>query len=224
MAAPVLLYGGSFDPVHRAHIATVEAALQQLAPRQLRVIPCHIPPHKSPTHASAEQRLAMLNIAFADLDKVMIDTRELQRESVSYTYDTVVTLRQELGSDASLGFILGWDSWCNFNTWHRWRDILSQVNLVLVKRPGAYVNAAREDDQVLARYFEQHQVAIAELAASPAGKIAIMDTTERDIASRDIRQRLSQGLSINGLVSPEVTRYIAQHKLYTSLKNSNEQV
>lgn len=222
MAAPVLLYGGSFDPVHRAHIATVKAALNQLAPRELRVIPCHIPPHKSPTHASAEQRLAMLNIAFAGLDNVIIDTRELQRQEISYTYHTLVTLRQELTPDTSLCFILGWDSWRNFSTWHRWQDILTLVNLILVRRPGAYATATPAGELVLARYFDQHQVDIAALPASPAGKIAIMDTPEQDIASCDIRQRLSQGLSVNGLVTPEVTRYIAQHKLYTSIKNSNE--
>ena len=89
------LFGGAFDPPHKAHVALARAALAQLKLDELRIIPTGQAWHKSRTLSPAADRLAMVKLAFADLAGVLIDERELHRGGASYTIDTVLALRAE---------------------------------------------------------------------------------------------------------------------------------
>ncbi len=212
----VVLYGGSFDPVHLGHEQIVRTVSQQLAPQKIHIIPCHIPPHKARLHVENHHRLAMLRQVFDGvLPNCHIDTREMDSTSVSYTLDTVAALRQGLGESVSLNFVVGEDSWLNFSRWHRWRDILGQVNLVVVTRRGDWQSQMDDEDLAELRgYRDAHEVPLGTLDAYPNGRIAQLPMMAIDIASNTIRDRISAGESIDDMVSPSVANYIQQYGLY----------
>ncbi len=214
VSGPIVIYGGSFDPVHRAHEAMVNTALEQLQPEKILIVPCHIPPHKDPLLASNEHRLAMLELVFESKPQVCIDHRELQSDAPSYTVNTVKVLRDEFGPTVSLNFLLGGDSWSHFASWYQWEEILNVVNIVVASRPGE----VQENDALL-RYQQAHSCTLNELCASPFGAVAQLEFAELNIASKEIRHALAKGVTISALapfINEKVGEYIAKHGLYRS--------
>lgn len=233
MSGPIVVYGGSFDPVHLAHEAMVQAAIEQLQPEKVLIVPCHIPPHKEALKASNEDRLAMLELVFKQQPKVVIDTRELETEAPSFTVHTVRALRNEFGPDTSINFLLGGDSWRNFTSWFEWREILNLVNILIASRPGE----ALESDE-LKRYQNENSARTSALHDSAFGAIARLDFAEQDVASKEIRQALAKrgtiveedgagessveesvaeengGANAAQCLNAEVYAYIAKHGLY----------
>ena len=138
--AEVLLacYGGTFDPVHRGHVAIALAVADALqAP--VRLLPAADPPHRAPPGASASQRAQMLDLAVDGEARLCVDRRELDRDGPSYTLDTLVDLRREFGPEVALVWVLGMDSVCDLHRWHRWKELLDHAHLLGVERPGASV-------------------------------------------------------------------------------------
>lgn len=136
MTKCIALLGGSFDPVHLGHLALAAEFTQLLQADELRVIPAR-PWQKSALQATDAQRVAMLQLAFADLDvPVVIDTQELDRDGATYTVDTLRALRAELGDDASLVFLIGADQLQRLDTWRDWHALFELANLGVAARPG----------------------------------------------------------------------------------------
>ncbi len=188
------LFGGSFDPVHNGHIAVAALAREFLELSQVVFIPARIPPHKKRTvHASAAQRLAMLEVALSSRQEIFSIYRgELEREGPSYSIDTIEALRAE-NPDAEICFIVGSDNLTEIPTWHRYRDILARVTLCVAHRPG--------------------------YAGTPAGELSeatIVDlpSPEWGISSTMLRDFLERGYSCEGLLPAGVRGYAAQHELY----------
>ena len=96
------MLGGTFDPIHAGHLRSAVELREALALDELRFVPCHVPPHRHAPVASAAQRLRMLELAIADEPGLSIDTRELQRDEPSYSINTLIALRAELGAAAQL--------------------------------------------------------------------------------------------------------------------------
>lgn len=192
-----------------------EQVIAQLKPQKVHIIPCHMPPHKAGHHASNLDRSAMLVQAFGRFEEVQIDARELEKTTVSYTVETVKEIRKEAGSNVSLCFMLGQDSWLNFTTWHRWQEILDTVNIVVVNRPGA-TQVAVAGSAMLKQGEDVHpsEVPLAQIGEYTHGKIAKLPMQERDIASSAIRTAITGGKSINHMVSQDTADYIQKHKLY----------
>jgi len=215
---PIVLYGGSFDPPHTAHLNLITHAMCALEPQQLRILPCHIPPHKRGHVASPEHRLAMLRAVLKGVPGLIVDDRELRDTGVSYTVNTVRAIRQEVGGQARLDFLLGWDSWAQFSTWYCWEGILDEVNLVVAPRPPStnhsVARAISPDAAKLEIYEKNNRVAIEQLNSSRNGKIAMLEMDEIAIASSDIRTRLSRNEHIDDLVPGAVAEYIRTHDLY----------
>ena len=207
----LVLFGGSFDPVHLAHVGLVEGVSGLLSPDQIRVLPCHIPPHKPGLHASVAHRLAMLRLAFSHMPAVVIDEREVSSSKVSYSFDSVSEIRQEVGATASVCFLLGEDSWVNFSQWHRWQEILQRVNLLVVKRPGA---ASESCPQAISDYAAEHSVPYGDIARYACGKVAFLPVPERDIASTQVREGIKNDEDLQAHVPAFVADYIQRHALY----------
>ncbi len=207
----LVLFGGSFDPVHSAHVALVNGVSALLSPPQIHVLPCHIPPHKPGLHASAAHRVAMLRLAFEQAPKVVIDEREVLSGKVSYSIDTVMAIREEVGAAASVCFLLGEDSWRNFSTWHRWQDILQQVNILVAKRPGA---ETMPFDAALSRYAAKHSVPYDEIERHTHGKVAFLPLPENDVASTSVREGIKGGQPQHSDLPTPVADYIHGHALY----------
>ncbi len=193
MSAPRLgLFGGSFDPVHNAHLALAHSALDELRLDRVLWIPAGQQPQKAGRLSPAADREAMLRLAIAGEPRFVLDRRELLRAGPSYTLDTVRELQAEQPA-ATLFLLIGQDQYAGLHTWAGWRELLQRVVLAVANRPGA---APTVDADVLRH---PHQVV----------PLAMLD-----IAATDIRARAAQGQGIDHLVPPEVARYIERHGLY----------
>lgn len=213
-----ICYGGTFDPVHNGHLAVARAARDGLAAR-VYLLPAADPPHKGPTHADAHQRARMLDLAIAGETGLKVDRRELRREGPSYTIDTLLELRAELGPEAPLAWLVGGDSLGQLHTWHRWRDLFAQAHILVVQRPGAQVDAgtlARGAPDVAAEVAPRWR-RLATLAATPSGGLAVLPMQElRPESSTQLRRRIAAGDGWRDWVPPPVAGYIDRHHLYST--------
>ena len=128
MATGIL--GGTFDPVHNAHLAMARAALEALALERILWLPTGVPKYRAPARAPADHRVAMLRLAVEGEPRYAIDERELAPGHSGYTVDTL----------KSLGFrpvlLLGGDQYAKLETWHRWREVLELADIAVFARPG----------------------------------------------------------------------------------------
>jgi nicotinate-nucleotide adenylyltransferase len=186
------LFGGSFDPVHIAHLALAREALERLPLDEVRWIPAGQPWQKKRQLMSPQHREAMVKLAIAGEPRFTLETCELRRRGPSFTLDTVREL-QGAQPGQQWFLIIGQDQYTGLHTWRDWRELVSLVTLVVAKRPGA---AAWPHPDLLR----------AEQRAVPLPMM--------DISSTDIRARIAQHESIDDLVPAGVARYIEQHRLY----------
>jgi nicotinate-nucleotide adenylyltransferase len=192
----VVMYGGAFDPPHRFHVALVKAAAASLVPDQLRVIPTGGAWHRAVPLLAAGHRFAMCQLAFAELPRVQVDDRELRRPGPTYTWDTLMELRREFPT-AELALIVGEDQALALETWRSWQEIVRCATIYVAKRHlGASVKA-----HFLLDFMSKH--GLKNLAVEPD-----------PVSATFIRQQAAQGLALEGLVHPDVARYIANHHLY----------
>lgn len=193
------LYGGSFDPVHTAHRALADTALQQLALDELRWIPAGQPWQKPRRLAPAEHRAAMVSLAIGDNPAFVLERCELERSGPSYTLDTVMLLQQRESHPAQWFLVIGQDQLRNFCTWHGWAELLQRVTLAVAGRAGTPVQAP---DALL----------------NTGHRIVALDMPAMALSSTELRNRLAAGESAVSLaprmVAPAVARYIDRHGLY----------
>ncbi len=198
------LMGGSFDPVHQAHVALAKVALDHLQLDEVRWIPVGQPWQKARQLAPAADRLAMVALATAHEPRFVVDDIEVARGGPSYTLDTVKALADRPdGQGAEWFLIIGQDQCANLHTWHGWQELLGLVTLAV---------ACRGDQQPKAS---------AALAAVPH-RLVRLPMPPMSVSSTDIRARLSQGRPgesvaqtlAPALVPEAVAGYIANHQLY----------
>lgn len=200
--------GGTFDPIHTAHLRATQEVAEALSLSQVRFIPGKLPPHRSQPDATADQRLAMVELAIASNERFIADDRELRREGYSYTVDTLRSLRQELGESESLVLILGLDAFQGFTSWHEWEAITTLAHLAVTSRPDYTA-------QPLQAWAQAMQTDNAEeLHNSPAGKLFFTDTTALAISATDIRHQQQEQRSIRYLLPDAVYDYIQHQNLY----------
>jgi nicotinate-nucleotide adenylyltransferase len=191
-ARRVGLFGGSFDPVHLAHVALAHAALGALRLEEVRWIPAGQPWQKDREITAAEHREAMVRLAIADEPRFVLDRIEVERSGPSFTLDTVRSLAgAQPGTEWVL--IIGQDQYAGLHTWHDWQQLLGLVTLAVANRPGVLRAVA---------------------SAVQAFAHRVVPLPMLDISATDIRQRVQAGLDISQLVPPEVARYIESHGLY----------
>ena len=188
------VFGGSFDPVHDAHVALARTALEQLRLDEVRWIPVGQPWQKARRLASAADREAMVRLAIAGEPRFVLDRSELRRRGVSYTLDTVRELTAASPGDERV-LILGQDQYAGLHTWRDWRELLGMVTLAIANRPGAVLTVNPQIAQVA------HQTVLLPMM---------------DISSTDVRRRVAAGESIAKLVPEPVARYIERHRLYSA--------
>jgi len=208
--APLGLLGGTFDPVHLGHLRLAIEVREALGLAEVRLLPSAQTNLRDAARAGAAQREAMLRAMLADCPGagLALDTRELARGGVSYTIDTLMALRAELGAQP-LCFIVGADAWNALPRWQRWRELLDHAHFVVASRPGA---ALVHHAETTAAWTEDRQA----LRAHPAGRVIACPIPLLPISSTDIRARVAAGCSVHGLVSPGVAACIARERLYAA--------
>ncbi|MCA1921841.1 nicotinate-nucleotide adenylyltransferase [Buttiauxella noackiae] len=206
------LYGGTFDPIHYGHLKPVEALAKQVALHQVTIMPNNVPPHRSQPLANSEQRKTMVELAITGNALFKLDDRELQRETPSYTVETLEQLRSEIGAEQPLAFIVGQDSLLSLQRWYRWETLLTLCHLLVCQRPGYSLSMNTPEEQ---RWLDAYQTtSVEELHNQPAGKIYLAQTPMYDISATAIRRRLEQHLPCDDLLPPAVAEFIRQHHLY----------
>lgn len=191
------LFGGAFDPPHRAHHQVASAALSQLSLDRLYIVPTGQAWHKARPLTDSVHRLAMCELAFGDLSRARVDTRELERDKPSYTLDTLTELQAQTPG-AQWFLILGADQLLSFKSWHSYSRILTMVKLAVAPRS---LNPGEPSLDLSA----------VDIAYTP------LQMPVDALSATEIRQ---QNTTLNGAqapnsVHPEVARYIAQHHLYS---------
>jgi nicotinate-nucleotide adenylyltransferase len=185
------IFGGTFDPIHEAHLAVARAAAESCRLDRILFVPAEHPPHKAgETHAAYRHRVRMAELACAGQPRFEVSRLE-QGTSRSYSIDTIEKMRASMAPEDELFFIIGADAFAEIRTWHRWEDVVRAVRFIVVNRPGG-------------RYDP------------PAGvRMNRLDSVDMPVSSSQIRAALAAGESPSE-VPPPVLAYIRDHGLYRS--------
>ncbi|MCY4050354.1 MAG: nicotinate-nucleotide adenylyltransferase [Gammaproteobacteria bacterium] len=202
------LYGGTFDPVHNGHLGTVLSIVRICRLEEVCWIPAGIPAHRRSPFASAQDRYEMVNLALRNYPELYVSNIEIDQKQACFTYHTVTKLRQ-IYPDRVLCFILGLDALLEFESWHRWPDLLSTIHLIIMNRPGVAI------PNPLPNWWERATASsMDDLRYSAAGRIYFPPIQPCAISSSQIRTYLSEKSDISQLVPKEVQEYIQTNNLY----------
>jgi nicotinate-nucleotide adenylyltransferase len=185
-ASAVGILGGTFDPIHNAHLAMAQAAREALKLDEVHFIPTGSPQYRTPASASGEHRVAMLRLALMGEPQFKIDERELQPGASGYTVDTLRALRSEL-PNANLYLLIGADQYEKLATWHRPDELKRLAKIAVFARPGIQLNE----------------------------EVQLIPMNPLPVSASDIRARARRGDAVAALVPPAVANYIARHRLYS---------
>lgn len=210
----IAVLGGSFDPVHNGHVALAGYFARLLVPDEMRIIPAGLPWQKQGLQTAPEHRVEMARIAFRHLAvPVAIDEQEIRRNGATYSIDTLRALRQELGPDASISFMMGADQLQKLQTWKDWQALFELAHLCAASRPGYGIEDAMIAPEV-AREFARRAATPEQIRSTPNGLTYTTTNLAVDISATQIRTALDQGSDVASLIPAGVLDYIQQHHLY----------
>jgi nicotinate-nucleotide adenylyltransferase len=208
------ILGGTFNPIHLGHLRVAEEIGEDLGLEKVYLIPCGVPPHKSP-HPVADfcHRLEMTRLASGISPLLGVWDLEGKRPGLSYSVETLRLFRSHFGSGLELFFIIGMDAFLEIKTWKEYRNLFRYASFVVINRPGY-------DTGELFNFLDSLNVGFVWDAEGgyfrhPSGNILLKrDTTVMDISGSRIREMVNSGKSIRFLVPEGVREYIEKVGLY----------
>jgi nicotinate-nucleotide adenylyltransferase len=213
---PLGLFGGTFDPLHIAHLRLALEAREALDLGEVCFIPAGNPALRDAPACPAGDRLAMVERAVAGISGFSVDAAEVLAAgdpAPSYTVDTLERQRRLHGPLRRLVLLIGADAFARFESWHRWRDLFALAHIAVATRPGHELSVGTGSSALDAE-FSARQGTAADLAAAPAGRIVPFAITALEISATAIRRRLASGLDVRYLVPDPVLDYIDSHQIY----------
>lgn len=206
------ILGGTFDPIHLGHLRPALEVHEALGLDQIRLIPCHVPPHRRRPITEAADRLRMVELAAEGERVFAVDRRELERQGPSYSFDTLYSLRKDLGQRTGLFLVMGMDAFAGLPGWHRWDELIELAHIVVTHRPGSPASS----DIDLGDWLESVRTDdVQAVRGRPSGNVIFCPVTQLDISATDIRRRIRAGKSARFLVPDSVWRYICERGLYS---------
>ena len=208
------IFGGTFDPVHYGHSLTIAELLNTIPFEKILVIPNSLPPHRENSQASFSHRYKMTSLAFRDIEKAVVDNRENLRTGPSHAIETVKQIIAEEGKTKVI-LIVGSDSFDGIHSWYKWRELISLVDFLILKRLDMPLSKNKNvQDLISPTRFSKDL-----LLDRKAKSIFEIRMTPLRISSSLIRENIAKGKSIDNLINPLVKDYLKKHGLYGS-KNS----
>lgn len=194
----IVIFGGTFDPVHKGHTNLLEAVCREMSPDKVIVMPARIPPHKVTVGmAAGKDRLNMCRLAFSDYSNVTVSDFELKRTGKSYSYYTVKHFSEKYPHD-KLWFVMGSDMLLYFDKWYRYEDILKLCGLICVSRnEGDRSELIKKADSL-----------------SSLGEVKILTAAPFEISSTRIRDMLKNDLDTSRYMDETVVKYIKENNIY----------
>lgn len=209
------LMGGTFNPIHMAHLRIAEEARERCGLDRVLFIPVADPPHKPLAgEVPFGQRCRMVSLAIADNPAFELSDIEGRRGGKSYSIDTIGVFREQYPG-AELYFIIGSDSFLELGTWHRYADILRSCNLIVVERPGRQVGDPLSALPVAIQGELRYTPASRSLEHAAGTRVHFFAGCLLDISSSEIRRLAAAGHSISYLVPPQVEAYIKEQRIYS---------
>lgn len=182
------IFGGTFDPIHSAHLTVAREAAEHFSLDRVLFIPAANPPHKQETGTGFEHRFRMVELA-CYCDARFVPSRLEEGQQKSYSFHTIERVRKTIGEGDELFFLIGADAFAEIESWYRWQDVLKAVEFIVVTRPG-------------------HTYRVPEGA-----RVHRLETLALPVSSSEVREKLSGRQKVNEL--PKTVReYIRQHGLY----------
>jgi nicotinate-nucleotide adenylyltransferase len=195
----VAVLGGTFDPIHAGHLAILDQVRRAAGADEAWLIPTNRPPHRRPTHAGPEDRLAMTRAAAEGMPGVRVLDLEIRRDGLSYTIDTLDEL-ERLHPGVVLWFTVGADAARDVPRWHRAAELLDRARFIVVNRSGV---PPIDDAEARRLGFDAERTMLIHVDSPP-------------VSATDVRRRVAAGEPIAGLVPPAVERLITERSLYVS--------
>ena len=209
------VFGGTFDPIHLAHLRCAEEACEQLGLDRVLFVPAADPPHKTDRRVSpAHHRLAMVKLAAAGNPRFRVSTIEIERRGLSYTIDTLRSLRLRLGPSTRLTLLVGLDAFVEIGTWKDYRSLFALADFAVWSRPPGARGRSRALLPVAARQDFCYADDETTLIHRTGTRIQFLTVTALDISASDIRLRFARGQSVRYLLAPAVERYVTREGLY----------
>jgi nicotinate-nucleotide adenylyltransferase len=205
------ILGGTFDPVHNAHLRIAQLAIDVVEVQRVLWIPTGAPGYRTTPVASVADRLAMLELALAGEPRYAIDRRELAPQASGYTVDTLLALRRELGNAAGLVLLLGTDQFAKLDTWHRWQELFALAHLAVFARAGWSLQSSAAVQTELAMRTAPVR---GDWRLRPGGAIVPVEMPPLDISATALRAAIGRDDDVSRLLPRAVLDYIHSHHLY----------
>jgi len=216
------LFGGTFDPVHRGHLAIARAATEKFGLDRIYFVPADLPPHKGNRHLTEFQhRFAMLALATADQERFVPSLLEADSGQPNYSIRTVRRLKSLLDKSDTLYFLIGIDAFMEISTWKQPAQLLSECDFIVASRPGysmadlaeALPEGVRPSGAVLQALRKQQP---GDAIALPATRIHVLPDLNQTVSSTQIRAAGHKSVQqLSRYVPASVARYIKKERLYT---------
>ena len=190
MTKPLAILGGTFDPVHNAHLRVAWEAAERLD-AEVRLVPANVPPHRDQPVANAHERAAILRAALQGQDRLVLDERELRREGPSWTIDTLFELRDEIGAERPLVLLVGADAFLGLPSWHRWGELFDYAHVGVLTRPGHEI--ATLPTELRIKVASRRTADANALLASPCGRVLPKQVTPLALSATEVRALLAAG-------------------------------
>lgn len=196
MEIPLAILGGTFDPIHNAHLRVAWEAAEFLD-AEVRLLPASVPPHRRQPVADAQQRAALVRAALVGQDRLRLDVRELRREGPSYTVDTLVELRAEIGEARSLVLLVGADAFAGLPEWHCWKELFDLAHIGVLTRPG---HDGPLPTELRTKIASRRCIDPRFVREAPAGRVIAIPVTPLEISATQVRDLLASGREPRWLV------------------------
>lgn len=200
--------------MHVGHVQLARDALRQLNLDTLRCVPAGQPPHRTMPLACAQDRLAMVRLAFADEPGCFVDDAEIRQAGPSWTIQTLERLWQQEPDTAHV-LILGADALLGLSSWRRWHELLNYAHIAVANRPGAGLEPTLMPEPLQTFWSASYTTDPARLRQQRAGCLVSFNIAPCEVSATRVRQQRAQGLPVSGLVPAAVENYVQQHHLYT---------